>query len=175
MVMPIGNDVTISNGGMVNDAMGISHYTDTAIYFGGTAVKFNASHAVDGDGNPWITPAGHTDRPIGYTMKSTLNPIVPYDYVTAAHYLSGVKTTVYRYREGDVISVPLASGHAAIEVGDKIGVSTTGEHDKFASIGGCAYSVGIALDPIAINIGAPGAAGINAECIRVRVLVEKEL
>ena len=64
MVMPLKNDIAISSGGLVNDADQIMHYVDDKIYFGGTAVKYNASK-VDANGRPLTvayrtTPAGAT-------------------------------------------------------------------------------------------------------------------
>jgi|GEM_PF-3961655 len=175
MVMPTGNDDMITNGGLVNDAIGMAFYIASKVYFGGTAIIFDTSHANDADGNMWIKHAEKTDRPIGYTLKSTLDPIVPANYVSDSSYLTSIKTTVNRYRDGENISVPLCYGHAAIVKGDKVGVSTTGEFDKFSEISGCVYSIGIALDPVDVCAESAGAAGINATCVRIRTQIVKEL
>lgn len=175
MVMPIGNDVMISSGGLVNDANGISFYVDSPVYFGGTNVKFNPSLDLDDDGNMWITQATKVDRPIGYTIKSTQNPIVPYMYVTAAHYLQDIKLTVNRYVEGHIVSMPMCAGHVKISRGDKVGVAYLGEIDKFSNISGGVFSLGIALDEAAADTGTPGAAGFNASCIRIRIQLKDEV
>lgn len=176
MVMPLKNDIAISSGGLVNDADQIMHYVDDKVYFGGTAVKYNASK-VDANGRPWVTLAGHLDRPIGYTLKSTYDTKVPYRYGVdnEGYYETDVETSIRRYREGDEISVPLCSGHAALVRGDKVGIRASGEFDKFSEISGCVYSIGIVQTPVALNSGSLGAAGINAECVVIRVLITKEV
>ena len=176
MVMPLKNDIAISSGGLVNDADQIMHFVDDKIYFGGIAVKYNASK-VDANGRPWVTLAGHTDRPIGYTLKSTYDTKVPYRYGVdnAGYYETDVETSIRRYREGDEISVPLCAGHSAIAKGDKIGIRAVGEHDKFSDISGCVYSLGIAMTEAADDTADVGVAGVNAECIVIRVQFTKEV
>jgi hypothetical protein len=176
MVMPLNNDATISGGGLVNDADQIMHYIDDKAYFGGTAVKYNTAKT-DSNGRPWVTVAGHTDRPIGFTLRSTYLSRVPYEYgiASADFYESDVPMPVRRYREGDEISVPLCAGHSAIAKGDKIGIRAVGEHDKFSDISGCVYSLGIAMTEAADDTADGGVAGVNAECIVIRVQFTQEV
>jgi len=175
MVMPTANDLRISSGGLVNDTVNHKFYIANPVYYGGTAVLFDTAHALDEDGNMWVKHASSTDRPIGITLMSTVDANVPTRFVTASHFLSSVPVPVRRFIEGELISVPLVGDHAQLAVGDKLGISASGEFDKFSSISGCVYSIAIVMDALAAGTGADGAAGYNAECVRCRVQITKEL
>jgi hypothetical protein len=174
MVMPISNDQTISNGGMVNDAYSIAYWFTQAVYFGGALMKFTG--AVETDGIPKVGLCDRATRPIGYSLKSTLDPVVPYNYIVDAHYATPViqerPLSVSRLRDGDVISMPVCGGNAVIAVGDKVGVQISGEIDNATAISGGYWILGIALDAAAADvadIGSVAAAGSAATCIRVRI------
>jgi len=176
MVMPLNNDATISGGGLVNDADQIMHYIDDKAYFGGVSVKYNTAKT-DSNGRPWVTYAGHTDRPVGFTLRSSYLARIPYVYGVdnESYYESDVSMPIRRYREGDEISVPLCKGHSAIALGDKIGIRAYGEHDKFSDIASCAYSLGIAMTAVDDDTESIAQAGVNAECIVIRVQIIKEV
>lgn len=177
-MMPLESDeVILLSGGPVKflkDA-GTMHIASDAIYKGGTCVKHNLSYT-DGNGRPYVTIAGHTDNPIGMVMQGTLDPTVTDSrYMNTAAYQTLQPVAVFPFIPGDRWAMPLVDGHAAIAVGDKIGISAYGEIDKFSSISGCVWSLGVAYNAVAASTASPGQAGVDADCVIVRIDKIKEI
>jgi hypothetical protein len=144
-----------SEGGLLNEYIGITGYSSEAITRRGQLVKLDTSGLGPTGINKYsICDAG--EEPDGAAFITTLNAIT-------RTYDANKEFTVNGLVTGIEIGFPLADTHAAIEIGDKLAVVNGGTVDKYTS--GAAWLVGKAEQPKAQNEGGH---------VRVRVFKEEK-
>lgn len=144
-----------SEGGLLNEYIGITGYSSEAITRRGQLVKLDTSGLGPTGINKYLLcDAG--DEPDGVAFITTLNAIT-------RTYDTNKEFTVNGLVNGIEVGIPLPDTHAAISIGDKIAVANNGLGDKYTS--GAAWLVGKAEQPKSQNEGGN---------VRVRVFKEQK-
>lgn len=144
-----------SEGGLLNDYIGITGWASEAITRRGQLVKIDTS-ALGPTGINKYSLCDAGEEPDGAAFITTLNPITrAYD---ADH-----EFTVNGLLNGIEIGFPLGATHSAISIGDKLKVINGGLVDKYTT--GAAWLVGKAEQPKTENEGGN---------VRVRVYKEEK-
>ena len=142
-----------SEGGLLNEYIGITGYSSEAITKRGQLVKIDTSGLGPTNVNKYsLCDAG--EEPDGAAYITTLNAIT-------RTYDTNKEFTVTGLQNGIEIAFPLPDTHAAIEIGNKLATVNGGLVEKYTS--GAAWLVGKAEQPKAQNEGG---------YVRVRVFKE---
>lgn len=133
-----------SEGGLLNEYIGITGYSTEAITRRGQLVKIDTSGLGPTGLNRYsLCDAG--DEPDGAAYITTLNAITRSYDATKEFTVTGLVT-------GIEIAFPLPAVHDAIDIGDKLAVAADGLVVKYVG-GGAAWLVGKAEQPKAENEG----------------------
>ena len=144
-----------SEGGLLNEYIGITGYSSEAITRRGQLVKLDTSGLGPTGINKYsICDAG--EEPDGAAFITTLNAIT-------RTYDANKEFTVNGLVTGIEIAFPLGDTHAALAIGDKVKVINGGLVDKYTT--GAAWLVGKAEQPKTENEGG---------YVRVRVFKEEK-
>ena len=144
-----------SEGGLLNEYIGITGYSSEAITKRGQLVKIDTSGLGPTGVNKYsLCDAG--EEPDGAAFITTLNAIT-------RTYDANKEFTVNGLVNGIEIGFPLPDTHAAISIGDKLMVVNGGLVEKYVS--GAAWLVGKAEQPKTQNEGGN---------VRVRVFKEQK-
>lgn len=126
------------SGGQVNPAQGIAYTVSDAVTSAGLIVALSTSATYT------ATLAGSTDEPIGYTFTDSVNPVTGVAE-------SGKKVAIMALIEGQIIECVLPSTHAAITIGDTIGIDSAGAGKVNKKTSG--WLIGRAVESKAQNAG----------------------
>lgn len=144
-----------SEGGLLNEYIGITGYSSEAITKRGQLVKIDTSGLGPTGLNKYLLcDAG--EEPDGAAFITTLNAITRTYDATKEFTVNGLVT-------GIEIAFPLPDTHAAISIGDKLATANNGLVDKYTS--GAAWLVGKAEQAKTQNEGG---------YVRVRVFKEQK-
>lgn len=132
-----------SEGGLLNEYIGITGYSSEAITKRGQLVKIDTSGLGPTNVNKYLL-CDANEEPDGAAFITTFNAITK-------EYDTNKEFTVNGLVTGIEIAFPLPDTHSAVSIGDKLAVTTDGKVIPYTS--GAAWLVGKAEQPKTENEG----------------------